>query len=235
MSKPIPDSPNAKNTPRIESGWLKILSTEFEASYFQELKQFLIQERQRHTVFPKGADIFAAFNATPFHAVRVIIIGQDPYHGPGQAHGLSFSVPEGQAIPPSLRNIYKELAVDLGMEVPKHGNLASWAKQGVLLLNATLTVRAHEAGSHQNKGWEQFTNAAISHLSQKKEGLIFLLWGRFAQAKESLIDANKHYLLKAPHPSPLSASRGFFGCKHFSEVNNILEGQGKKPINWSIE
>lgn len=226
--------PNAKSGPRIEAGWMRALKDEFKAPYFQQLKSFIFHEKSVHNVFPKGNDVFRAFDSTPFKAVKVVILGQDPYHGPGQAHGLSFSVPDGIPFPPSLRNILKELTVDLGTEAPKSGNLASWASQGVLLLNATLTVRAHEAGSHQKQGWEQFTDQAIQALNRDHEGLVFLLWGRFAQQKEALIDTEKHYVLKAPHPSPLSASRGFFGCRHFSKTNRILQAQGKAPIDWQL-
>lgn len=226
---------NPQVHPIIEESWKEALTEEFQSPYFYELKQFLIEERQKYRIFPPGPSIFAAFNHTPFHHVKVVILGQDPYHGPGQANGLCFSVEKGIETPPSLVNIFKELHNDLGIPLPSHGNLESWAKQGVLLLNATLTVRAFQAGSHQNKGWERFTDAAIRALSQRKNGLVFLLWGKYAQAKESLIDINKHHILKAPHPSPLSASRGFLGCKHFSKTNDILKKEGKEMINWNAE
>ncbi len=221
--------------PLIENSWKEALKDEFSAPYFYDLKRFLLEEKKRHTIYPPGGNIFAAFDHTPFHKVKVVLLGQDPYHGPGQAHGLCFSVNRGMAKPPSLVNIFKELRSDLGIPVPGHGNLEPWAKQGVLLLNATLTVRAHQAGSHQNKGWESFTDAAIKALSNKRGGLVFLLWGSYAQAKKMLIDLSRHNVLEAPHPSPLSASRGFFGCRHFSATNNILKANGKEEINWLIE
>lgn len=220
--------------PVIEQSWKEILQEEFRAPYFQELKSFLVEEKKKYPVFPPGRSIFAAFDHTPFHAVKVVILGQDPYHGPGQAHGLCFSVNKGIDEPPSLINIFKEIHDDLGIPLPAHGNLESWAKQGVLLLNATLTVRAHLAGSHQNKGWERFTDAAIKALSEQRTGIVFLLWGRYAQNKASMINPTRHAVLKAPHPSPLSASRGFFGCRHFSKTNKILADWGKEEIDWAI-
>lgn len=220
--------------PNIEESWYKVLQNEFASDYFASLKRFLIDEKKNHQIFPPGSSIFAAFDHTPFDKVKVVILGQDPYHGPGQAHGLCFSVNEGIEKPPSLVNIFKEIKNDLGINPPGHGSLVSWANQGVLLLNATLTVRAHQAGSHQNKGWERFTDAAIAALSAEKTGLVFLLWGNYAQAKTSLIDTSRHHILKAPHPSPLSASRGFFGCKHFSQTNQLLHQQGDKMIDWAI-
>lgn len=222
-------------SPEIEDSWKQVLTEEFDQPYFHSLKSFLVQEKKENTVYPKGKDIFNAFNYTPFDKVKVVIIGQDPYHGVNQAHGLCFSVNDGIRMPPSLKNIFKELNQDLGMTTPTSGNLSSWAKQGVLLLNATLTVRAHQAGSHQNKGWETFTDATIKKLSDQKEGLIFLLWGRFAQQKSNLIDSNKHTILKAAHPSPFSAHNGFFGCRHFSKTNEILEQKGLEKIDWNIE
>jgi uracil-DNA glycosylase len=210
-----------------------VLGSEFHAPYMTDLKRFLVNERAQHPVFPKGSEIFAAFKHTPFEEVRVVILGQDPYHGPGQAHGLCFSVPQGVAMPPSLQNIFHELKRDLGITRPTHGDLTRWARQGVLLLNATLTVRAHQAGSHQGRGWERLTDTAIKALSDRREGLIFLLWGRHAQQKESLIDGSRHYILKAPHPSPLSAHRGFIGCGHFRQVNELLLAQGHPPIDWN--
>lgn len=218
--------------PKIEESWKKVLYDQFQQQYFMMLKQFLIEEKKHYRVFPPGNMIFNAFNLTPFDAVKVVIIGQDPYHGYGQAHGLCFSVLEGVPIPRSLQNIFKELHNDVGIEIPSHGNLQHWAKQGVLLLNATLTVREHEAGSHQGHGWETFTDCAIQRLSQMRDGLVFLLWGNFAIQKKQFIDTNKHYVLTAAHPSPLSAARGFFGCKHFSKTNEILTSLGKVPIKW---
>lgn len=223
-----------KIQPQIESSWRVKLDEEFNAKYFHELKQFLIEEKKQYAIYPPGNQIFTAFNLTPFDQVKVVIIGQDPYHGKGQAHGLCFSVARGIKKPPSLVNIFKEIRDDLGFEIPEDGNLESWATQGVLLLNATLTVRASQAGSHQNKGWELFTDAVIKKLSEDKEKLIFLLWGNFAIAKKALINSNKHHILTAPHPSPLSVHRGFIGCKHFSRANEILENCGNKPINWQI-
>ena len=218
--------------PIIENSWKTELQSEFSSPYFMTLKEFVLSEKAAHTIFPPGSPIFNAFNFTPFDKVKVVILGQDPYHGPGQAHGLCFSVPEGIAKPPSLKNIFKEINADLGLPVPTSGNLTNWAKQGVLLLNATLTVRAEQAGSHQRKGWEIFTDAVIKKLSDKKSNLIFLLWGNYAIEKEKLIDTSKHYVLKAVHPSPLSASRGWFGCKHFSKTNEFLRKHGLDEINW---
>ncbi len=219
---------------KIESSWNEILRNEFCSEYFFFLKQFLLEEKKQYIVYPLGKDIFSAYNNTPFDKVKVVIIGQDPYHGTGQAHGLCFSVPENVKPPPSLVNIFKELKSDLNIPTPSSGSLISWAKQGVLLLNATLTVRANQAGSHQNKGWEKFTDASIKALSQNKEGLVFLLWGNFAIAKKDLIDSNKHHILTAAHPSPFSVYRGFFGCKHFSKTNEILRSLGKEEINWNL-
>jgi uracil-DNA glycosylase len=223
-----------KISPSIEPSWLEKLSTEFNAEYFFTLKQFLLEEKKHHLIFPPGNLIFSAFNHTPFKDVNVVIIGQDPYHGTGQANGLCFSVSDGIKQPPSLKNIFKELHDDVGISLPKSGNLEPWAKQGVLLLNATLTVRSDEAGSHQGKGWETFTDAVIKKISDKKKGVVFLLWGRFAHTKEALIDATQHHVLKAAHPSPL-ARGAFFGCKHFSKTNELLKQQGKKPIDWKVE
>ena len=221
-------------SPKIEASWLEVLRPQFEAPYFAQLKNFLISERQQYTCYPAGSNIFAAFDRTPFDKVKVVILGQDPYHEPGQAQGLCFSVPNGIQVPPSLVNIIKEINSDLGANIPTDkGNLEGWADQGVLLLNATLTVRAHQAGSHQHHGWETFTDAAISALSQQRNGIVFLLWGSFAIAKSQLIDKKKHFVLTAPHPSPLSAYRGFFGCKHFSQCNAILQQQGLTPIDWT--
>lgn len=220
--------------PKIDSSWLQVLRPQFEAPYFAQLKSFLVAERQQYECYPKGKDIFAAFDHTPFDKVKVVIIGQDPYHEPGQAHGLCFSVPQGVLVPPSLVNIIKEINSDLGTAIPTtSGNLVGWADQGVLLLNATLTVRAHQAGSHQRRGWETFTDAAIMALSQYRSGIVFLLWGSFAINKAQLIDRTKHLILTAPHPSPLSAYRGFFGCRHFSQANAFLLQQGIEPIDWT--
>ena len=220
-------------SPRIEASWLEVLRPQFEAPYFAQLKEFLIAERQQYVCYPKGSDIFAAFDRAPFDKVKVVILGQDPYHEPEQAHGLCFSVRQGVAVPPSLVNIIKEINSDLGTQIPLTcGDLSHWADQGVLLLNATLTVRAHQAGSHQHHGWEQFTDAAIQALNQYRQGIVFLLWGSFAISKAQFIDRTKHYVLTAPHPSPLSAYRGFFGCRHFSQCNAILMKEGKEPIRW---
>ncbi|NCC72670.1 MAG: uracil-DNA glycosylase [Sphingobacteriia bacterium] len=221
--------------PTIDESWKQILSDQFGASYFLQLKEFLIEEKTKYKIYPPGPQIFAAFDLTPFDKVKVVILGQDPYHGPGQAHGLCFSVPGSIEQPPSLQNIFKELNNDLGIPIPRQGNLQKWAVQGVLLLNATLTVRAHQAGSHQNKGWELFTNAAIARLSKHREHLVFLLWGNYAIAKEKLIDENRHLILKSPHPSPLSASRGFFGNKHFSKTNAYLRSHGIQEIDWKLD
>lgn len=220
----------------LEDSWLKVLGAEFEKPYMKSLKAFLQQEKQAgHTVYPKGTDIFNAFKQTPFDEVKVVILGQDPYHGVGQAHGLSFSVQKGVSPPPSLKNIYKELADEFpDFKIPSHGELTSWAKQGVLLLNATLTVRAHTAGSHQNKGWEQFTDKVITELSEKRTGLVFILWGNYAKQKEALIDQTKHFIIKSAHPSPFSAYNGFFGSKPFSKTNEILTKEGKQEIDWQV-
>lgn len=220
--------------PNIEESWKQILSSEFKKDYFRQLKQFLISEKKsKQVIFPEGSKIFAAFNHTPFDKVSVVILGQDPYHGARQAHGLCFSINENIKIPPSLVNIFKELKADIGMDMPSHGNLESWADQGVLLLNATLTVRANQAGSHQNKGWELFTDSVIQRISEEKSEVIFLLWGKYAQAKASLIDGTKHPILMAPHPSPFSAYSGFFGCKHFSKTNELLKASNKQEIDWN--
>ena len=219
---------------KIDPSWLEVLRPQFEAPYFAELKQFLVAERQQYTCYPPGSKIFNAFDHTPFDRVKVVILGQDPYHEPGQAMGLCFSVPQGIAVPPSLVNIIKEINSDLGTNIPLTcGDLSGWAEQGVLLLNATLTVRAHQAGSHQRHGWELFTDAAIRELSQRRRGIVFLLWGSFAIAKSNFIDKGKHHILTAPHPSPLSAYRGFFGCRHFSKTNEILASKGLEPIDWT--
>ena len=218
---------------QIEDSWKAVLADEFQADYFSLLKSFLIEEKTKSIVYPPGELIFNAFNTTPIEKIKVVIIGQDPYHGPSQAHGLCFSVPNEIKIPPSLRNIYKELINDVGIEIPKHGNLTNWAKQGVLLLNATLSVRAHQAGSHQGKGWETFTDQAIKAVSENRDHIVFLLWGAYAQKKSILIDSDKHLILKSVHPSPLSAHRGFLGCKHFSQTNAYLKANNLKPIDWN--
>ncbi len=220
--------------PVIDESWKKVLIEEFQKPYFKEIKKTLIEEKEKYRIYPPGNLIFNAFNQTPIEKVSVVILGQDPYHGPGQAHGLCFSVPQGIAQPPSLVNIFKEIRDDLGIPIPKTGNLEKWAQQGVLLLNAMLSVRANSAGSHQKIGWETFTNQVIQTISDKRDGIIFLLWGRFAQEKAKLIDPNRHTILTAAHPSPLSAYNGFFGCKHFSKTNEILKKMGKKPIDWAI-
>ena len=220
--------------PKIEESWKKVLFEEFQKPYFETLKTFLVEEKKSHTIYPSGANIFAAFEHTPFENVVVVILGQDPYHGVGQAHGLSFSVQDDVPHPPSLQNIFKELKDDLGCNIPKSGNLTAWAKQGVFLLNTVLTVRASEANSHRNQGWENFTDAVIKTLSTQKEHLVFILWGSPAGAKASLIDGKKHLILRAPHPSPLSSYRGFFGSKPFSKSNDYLVAKGKKPIDWCL-
>ncbi len=219
---------------RLEGSWKSALSEEFGLPYFQQLKAFLREDiAQGQLIFPHGDRIFAAFDATPFQEVKAVIIGQDPYHGPGQANGLCFSVGPGVSKPPSLQNVFKELRDDLGIPIPDGGSLQPWADQGVLLLNAILTVRAGQAGSHQGKGWEQFTDAVIRILSDKREGLVFLLWGNYARNKGSMVDREKHLVLEAPHPSPL-ARGGFFGCRHFSRANAYLRAAGKKEIDWSL-
>lgn len=223
-----------KINPQIEDSWRKILIEEFEKPYFTDLKAFLIEEKQKYRIFPQGSLIFNAFNHTPFEKVKVVILGQDPYHGAGQAHGLCFSVPVGVKPPPSLKNIFKELHDDLGISVPGHGNLEKWADQGILLLNATLTVRENTAGSHQKRGWEYFTDSVIRYLSENTSGLIFVLWGNYAIAKKNLIDPAKHHILTAAHPSPFSAYNGFFGCRHFSKINEILIASGKAPVDWQL-
>lgn len=217
---------------KIENSWKELLRDEFSKAYFASLAAFVKQEYQSKTVYPKGSHIFNAFTLCPVPQTRVVILGQDPYHGPGQAHGLSFSVQEGIPFPPSLVNIFKELKSDLGLPFPPHGNLEKWAKQGVLLLNATLTVAANKAGSHQKKGWEQFTDQVVARLAEEREGLVFMLWGAYAQKKAQIIPDGRHLKLYAPHPSPLSAHRGFLGCRHFSKANEYLKKRGEAPIHW---
>jgi len=217
---------------KIEQSWKERLVSEFEKVYFGTLTDFVRQEYSKHTIYPKGSQIFNAFEKTPFDEVKVVILGQDPYHEPGQAHGLCFSVNDGIALPPSLQNIYKELEDDMGIRPNLSGNLERWAKQGVLLLNATLTVRAHQAGSHQHRGWEEFTDAVIHRVAEEKEHIVFILWGSYAQKKGEFIDPFKHRVLKSPHPSPLSSYRGFFGSKPFSKTNQYLQQTGQTPIIW---
>ncbi len=217
----------------IHNSWKRQMQPEFDKPYFAQLVAFVREEYSKNTCYPRGKDIFNAFEHSPFEKTKVVIIGQDPYHGPGQAHGLCFSVKPGITHPPSLINIFKEIMSDLNKPYPQSGDLTSWADQGVLLLNATLTVRARQAGSHQNKGWEVFTDAVIKQISNEREGIVFLLWGGYAKKKATLIDASKHHILTSGHPSPLSANRGlWFGNKHFSKTNEILHQNGKKPINW---
>lgn len=219
----------------LNPSWLEQLQQEFSQAYMQQLRDFLLLEKQQgKRIYPKGEQMFAALNAVDFDQVKVVILGQDPYHGEGQAHGLSFSVPKGVALPPSLQNIYKELASDLGIAMPSHGNLQAWADQGVLLLNSVLTVEHGLAASHQGKGWERFTDAIIDRLNQREQPLIFMLWGSYAQKKGAKINQAKHLVLTAPHPSPLSAYRGFFGCRHFSQANQYLRSQALAEINWQL-
>ena len=220
---------------RLHPSWLRCLEQEFTEPYMAELRTFLRAEKQRgKVIYPAGSEWFAALDTTPFEAVKVVILGQDPYHGPGQAHGLCFSVRPGVRIPPSLQNIFQELRSDLGIELPSHGCLTHWAEQGVLLLNATLTVEQGRAGAHQGRGWERFTDRVIDCLNREREGLVFLLWGSHAQKKGALINTQRHLVLKAPHPSPLSAHRGFFGSGHFSRTNAWLRERGEQPIDWSL-
>ncbi len=219
---------------KIHDSWKNVLSDVFETPYFQNIRQFLTAEKQHgKLIYPPGNLIFNAFDSTPFDEVKVVLLGQDPYHGAGQAMGLSFSVPRQMPIPASLRNVYKELADDLDFSIPSHGDLSAWAGQGVLMLNAILTVEAGRAGSHKDIGWQKFTDAVIRKLSEEKSGLVFLLWGNFARSKKDLIDGNKHYILESPHPSPL-AGNAFLGNRHFSMVNEILLKEGKKPIDWQV-
>ena len=220
---------------QIESGWKEVLKDQFQMPYFEQIVFFLKQEKLGgKTIYPPGSLIFNAFAKTPFHRVKAVILGQDPYHGQGQAQGLCFSVPEGKTPPPSLVNIFKELHSDLGISIPSSGNLEKWADQGVLLLNAMLTVRSGEPASHSRIGWESFTDEVIRIISEKKSNVVFLLWGNFAQQKQSLIDETRHHVLKAAHPSPFSADRGFFGCRHFSKTNDLLLADGQNPIDWRL-
>ncbi|MDA3839966.1 MAG: uracil-DNA glycosylase [Patescibacteria group bacterium] len=219
---------------KIEKSWARELSSEFDKKYFQELFSFVSKEYLNKTVYPAAENLFQAFNLCPFDRVKVVILGQDPYHGPKQAHGLCFSVQDGIHTPPSLKNIYKEIESDIGIKMSSSGNLEPWAKQGVFLLNATLTVLANQAGSHQKKGWEEFTDSVIKTISDKKNNVVFLLWGAYAQSKTDLIDSKKHLILKAPHPSPLSSYRGFFGSKHFSQTNAYLQKTNQNVIDWLL-
>jgi len=224
---------NQKREIRLEPGWKSRLEDEFQLPYMHQLRAFLLQRKQQGAViYPPGRLIFNALNSTPFEQVKVVILGQDPYHGPGQAHGLCFSVPDGVAIPPSLANIYAEIERDTGQRPPDNGNLQHWARQGVLLLNAVLTVERGRAGAHQGRGWERFTDRVVKELNDGKEGLVFMLWGSYALKKGANIDRSRHLVLTAPHPSPLSAHRGFFGCRHFSKANHYLEEHGKEPVAW---
>ena len=220
---------------KLEPSWKALLQDEFQQPYMLALRQFLRDQKAAgKTIYPPGPDIFNALNSTPFNQVRVVILWQDPYHGPGQAHGLCFSVQKGVAVPPSLKNIYKELNRDLGLKLPAHGNLSHWAQQGVLLLNAVLTVEAGNAGAHQNKGWERFTDKIVALLNQRREHLVFMLWGSYAQKKGAIIDRSKHLVLQSAHPSPLSAHRGFLGNSHFSSANDYLQSHQLPPIDWQI-
>jgi uracil-DNA glycosylase len=220
---------------KIEESWKEVLKQEFSKPYFQNAVTFIkVEKSQGKTIYPPGPLIFNAFEQTPFDNLKVVLLGQDPYHGAGQAHGLSFSVPDGIKPPPSLINIFKELHSDVGVPIPSTGNLTTWAQQGVFLLNSILTVRANEPASHQKIGWQEFTNGVITKISEQKEGIVFLLWGKFAHEKQVLIDETKHHVLKAAHPSPYSADKGFFGCKHFSKTNSYLMKQGLDPIDWSL-
>jgi len=214
--------------------WNPILRGEFDKPYWHDLQQFVATERQHHRVYPPQPDVFAALHLTPYAGTRVLILGQDPYHGPGQAHGLCFSVPAGVAIPPSLANIHRELADDVGVDVPEHGNLEAWARQGVLLLNATLTVRGGQAGSHQGKGWEAFTDEVITAVDAKPEHVVFVLWGSYARKKRAFVDTSRHTVIESPHPSPLSAHNGFFGSKPFSRANAALIAHGQQPVDWAL-
>lgn len=220
--------------PKIHPSWLNRLQNEFNSDYFKELTDFLTKERSEFQIYPDSEATFEAFNLTPFENVKVVILGQDPYHGPNQAHGLSFSVKKGVKQPPSLKNIFKELSNDLNISPPEHGDLTNWAKQGVLLLNATLTVKAQTPGSHQKKGWEKFTDRVISIISEERENLVFVLWGKYAQDKGAVIDSKKHFIISSPHPSPFAAHRGFFESKPFSKTNDFLQSKGINPVDWKL-
>ena len=229
-----PNTPTTTKTPQLEPSWLAVMGDVFERPQMQALRTFLAEEKRQHTVYPPGHEIFAAFAATPFEDVRVVILGQDPYHGAGQAHGLCFSVLPGVRPPPSLANIFQEIQSDLGIARPDNGYLMPWARQGVLLLNAVLTVRAGQPQSHAGHGWEEFTDRAILELNRRREGIVFALWGSPAQKKAAVVDRSRHLVLTAPHPSPLAAHRGFFGCRHFSQINAHLQRRGHPAINWSL-
>ena len=229
------DQAAAQRQVKLETSWLREVGDEFNQPYMRELGDFLREQKAAgKRIYPPGGNIFNALDSTPFDKVKVVILGQDPYHGPGQAHGLCFSVPPGVAPPPSLQNMFKELQSDLGFKIPNHGCLEYWAGQGVLLLNAVLTVEARRAASHQGKGWEQFTDRVVRCLNEKQSGLVFMLWGAYAQRKGQIIDRDRHLVLAAPHPSPFSADRGFFGCRHFSRANDYLRGQGRETIDWQL-
>ena len=232
LGRLLDSPPNRSMEVKIAPTWKSLLADEFQKPYFHQLIDFVKNEYKSQTIYPRGQDIFKAFDRCDFCDVKVVIIGQDPYHGPGQANGLCFSVGEGVRVPPSLVNIFKEIKNDLGKPIPASGDLERWARQGVLLLNATLTVKAHAPGSHQNRGWEAFTDAVIKKISDEKEGVVFLLWGAYAQKKGEIIDRTKHLVLMSAHPSPFSADRGFFGCKHFSKTNAYLKSKGKEEIEW---
>lgn len=223
-----------KKRPQLEPSWLAVLEGEFSKPYMAALRAFIVSEKQRYRVYPPGNEMFNAFWLTPFEQVRVVILGQDPYHGPGQAHGLCFSVRKGVRPPPSLENIFRELSSDLGVDIPRHGELTHWAKQGVLLLNTVLSVRHRSANSHRNQGWETFTDRVIEELNARREGLVFVLWGSAAGKKAQMIDRSRHLILRSPHPSPYSADRGFFGSGHFSKINAHLQERGGSPIDWSL-
>lgn len=220
--------------PQLPDSWIEVLGAEFQKPYMVALRAFLAEEKREHAVFPPGPEIFAAFHHVDFDKVRVVVLGQDPYHGPGQAHGLCFSVRRGVEVPPSLVNIYKELRADLGISPPRHGDLSAWAERGVLLLNSTLTVRAHAANSHRGKGWELFTDTVIRELVARRDGLVFVLWGASAGQKAAMIDRKRHHIVASPHPSPLSASKGFFGSRPFSAINQWFEQRGEAPIDWRL-
>ena len=231
---PSSSTPNQRPI-QLHESWLTFLHPVFQSPQLHSLRSFLVEEQKHHTVYPPNRDLFNALNLTPLEHVKVVILGQDPYHGPHQAHGLSFSVRKGIAPPPSLQNIFRELHQDLNLPLPTHGDLTQWAQQGVLLLNTVLSVRARKAGSHRNQGWEFFTDQVIQLVNQKQEGVVFILWGRQAQAKKDLIDSQRHLILTSPHPSPYSADRGFFGSRPFSKCNQYLQSQGKSPIQWRID
>jgi len=227
-------TPSPQRRPDLEASWLAVLESEFSKEYMDKLRKFLAEEKRLYDVYPPGNEMFNAFALTPFTRVKVVILGQDPYHGPGQAHGLCFSVPRGVRPPPSLKNIFRELSTDLGVVDRGHGDLSSWARQGVLLLNTVLSVRRHEAHSHRKRGWEKFTDRVICELNENQRGLAFVLWGAAAGRKAEMIDSNRHAVFKSPHPSPLSAYKGFFGCRHFSKINRFLVERGDAEINWQL-